>query len=175
MTSLCLESAAEEAALRCVFVSEELSPVLTALKDALGERLVAVVLFGSQARGEAEKTSDWDLLLIARDLPAGSLKRHLTLKRALPPLWRGRIALLAKTPEEFEVRLPALYLDIAHDGIILYDPTGYAAQKLARIRQLRLEAGLERREWAGELIWDWTRPPTGPWKIEWDGVDGIPT
>lgn len=152
-----------------------LSPALTALKDALGESLITVVLFGSQARGDAHETSDWDLLLIARDLPAGTLNRHFALKGALPPGWRGRIALLAKTPEEFEARLPALYLDIALDGVILYDPTGYAAQKLARIQQLRQEAELVRRERAGDLIWEWIRPPTGPWKIEWDGIDGIPT
>ncbi len=151
-----------------------LSPALTALKDALGDRLVALVLFGSQARGEADEASDWDLLLIAKDLPTGTLKRHFALKRALPPLWRGRIALLAKTPEEFEARLPALYLDIADDGILLYDPTEYAARKLRRIRELRLEAGLERRDRAGELIWEWAEPPTGLWKIEWDGIDGIP-
>ena len=151
-----------------------LAPVLAALKSALGERLMALVLFGSRARGEADESSDWDLLLIARDLPPGTLQRHLALKRTLPPGWRGRVALLAKTPEEFEARLPALYLDIAQDGIILYDPIGYAAGKLARVRQLQREAGLERREWAGELIWDWTRPPDGPWKIEWDGIDGIP-
>jgi predicted nucleotidyltransferase len=156
-------------------IATELSPVLTALKSAFGERLIALVLFGSQARGEGGETSDWDLLLIAKELSLGSLKRHLALKRALPPLWRGRVALLAKTPEEFEARLPALYLDIAHDGIVLYDPTGYAARRLARIRQLREEAGLERRERGGELVWDWTRPPVGPWKIEWDGVDGIPS
>ena len=153
----------------------QLAPVLRALKDALGEELVAVVLFGSQARGEADTTSDWDLLLIADHLPAGTLERHLTLKHALPPRWRGRIALLAKTPGEFEARLPALYLDIAHDGVILYDPHGYAANKLSRIRQLRQEAGLVRRERMGESIWEWTRPPAGPWKIEWDGIDGIPT
>ena len=155
--------------------TEALAPVLAALRDALGERLVAVVLFGSQARGDADDSSDWDLLLIATGLPTGTLKRYLALKGALPPGWRGRVALLAKTPEEFEARLPALYLDIAHDGIILHDPAGYAARKLARVRQLRQEAGLVRREWAGELIWDWVKPPTGPWKIEWDGIDGIPT
>ena len=136
--------------------------------------IIAIILFGSQARGEADETSDWDLLLIASDLPVGTLERHFALKRALPPDWRGRIALLAKTAEEFEARLPALFLDIAEDGVILHDPTGYAARKLARIRQLRQQAGLERRERGGELIWDWTRPPTGPWKIEWDGIDGIP-
>ena len=137
--------------------------------------LIAIVLFGSRARGEADETSDWDLLLIARDLPDGGLKRHLALKRALPKLWRGRVALLAKTPEEFEARLPALYLDIAQDGITLYDPQGYAARKLARVQQLRQAAGLVRRKRAGELIWEWDRPPTGPWRIEWGGIDGIPT
>lgn len=151
-----------------------LLPIVAALKDALGEHIISLVLYGSQARGEADETSDWDLLLIAENLPAGTLKRNLALKRVLPPGWRGRTTLLAKTPKEFEARLPALYLDIAYDGVILYDPTGYASQKLARVRQLRQEAGLVRRERAGQLIWDWTKPPAGPWKIEWDGVDGIP-
>jgi predicted nucleotidyltransferase len=137
-----------------------LAPVLNALKAALGKHLIAVVLFGSRARGDADERSDWDLMLIASSLPRGVLKRHLALKRALPSQWHGRIALLAKTPEEFERRLPALFLDIAHDGIILYDPQGYADRKLHRIRQLRKEAGLERRERAGELIWDWIKPPT---------------
>jgi predicted nucleotidyltransferase len=136
--------------------------------------IIAIILFGSQARGEPSRTSDWDLLLIANDLPVGTLERHFALKRALPPGWRGRIALLTRTPEEFEARLPALYLDIAEDGVILHDPTGYAARKLARVRQLRQQAGLVRREREGDLIWDWTRPPSGPWKIDWDGIDGIP-
>ena len=46
-------------------IAEELtalSPVLDALRNGLGDDLVAVVLFGSQARGEADPQSDWDLL-----------------------------------------------------------------------------------------------------------------
>lgn len=40
-----------------------------ALRAGLGERLVAVVLFGSQACGDHRLESDWDLLVIAKGLP----------------------------------------------------------------------------------------------------------
>lgn len=152
-----------------------LAPVVEALRAALGEQLIALVLFGSRARAEADETSDWDLLLIAGELPAGRLKRHFALKRALPQDWRGQTALLAKTPAEFEAHLPALYLDIAQDGIILYDSQRYAADKLARIRIRQAEAGLQRQRQGDDLIWTWTTPPVGPWRVEWEGVHGIQT
>jgi uncharacterized protein len=59
------------------------------LKGGLGDKLIAVVLFGSRARGDANEDSDWDLLLIARDLPERVLRRHLWLKGMLPVVWRG--------------------------------------------------------------------------------------
>ena len=43
--------------------------VVAALQNALGDRLIAVVLFGSRARGEVAPRSDWDFLVIAEDLP----------------------------------------------------------------------------------------------------------
>ena len=43
-------------------------------RAASPDRLVAVVLFGSRARGEGSETSDWDLLVIAEGLPP----RHST-------------------------------------------------------------------------------------------------
>jgi predicted nucleotidyltransferase len=45
-------------------LSVVLAPVLETLRNGLGDDLVAVVLFGSRARGEAGPESDWDLLLI---------------------------------------------------------------------------------------------------------------
>src|SRR5262249_12250021 len=45
------------------------------LAGALGDRLVAVVLFGSVARGDAGAGSDVDLLIVARDLPEGQFAR----------------------------------------------------------------------------------------------------
>lgn len=38
-----------------------LTEVVTALKQGLGDQLVAVLLFESRARGEADEASDWAL------------------------------------------------------------------------------------------------------------------
>ncbi len=96
----------------------------------MGDDLVAVVLFGSRARGEAHEGSDWDVLVIARRLPKRTLERAFLLKRMLPAEHRGGVSLLAKTPEEFMAGLPDLYLDIALDGVILYDTGCYMAERL---------------------------------------------
>ena len=101
--------------------------VVSALETGLGDRLVAIILFGSHARGEASAASDWDMLVIATGLPRRAFERHIALKRMLPTECRGAISLVAKTPDEFEAHLPSLYLDIALDGQILYDLRSYAA------------------------------------------------
>jgi predicted nucleotidyltransferase len=46
-----------------------LSKLVTALQEGLRERLVALVLCDSRARGQARPASDWDLFIIAADLP----------------------------------------------------------------------------------------------------------
>lgn len=144
-----------------------LDPVVTALRNGLGDRLVAVVLFGSRARGEADRDSDWDLLVIARDLPPKIFQRHLYIKRLLPEDWRGRVAILAKTPKEFEAGVPALFLDVALDGMILYDPHHYMSHRLGYLRTLIRERGLQRVQVGRELLWRWERPPGPEWSIDW--------
>ena len=152
---------------------EELASVIESLQRTLGDQLLALVLFGSRARGDAQADSDWDILLIAEELPAGLLQRHFFLKRALPDEWRGRIALLAKTREEFEGGFPSPYLDIGQDGLILHDPHGYAAQRLTRIRELTSLARLRRERRGGGWAWRWEKPPQGDWRIDWEGLSGI--
>ena len=44
--------------------------VVRTLVEAFADRLMAVVLFGSQARGEARPGSDHDLLVVIENLPA---------------------------------------------------------------------------------------------------------
>jgi predicted nucleotidyltransferase len=138
-----------------------------ALERGLGNRLVALVLFGSRARGEAREDSDWDLLVLAHNLPARPFRRHRLLKQMLPPAERGRISLLAKTPQEFEASLPALYLDIALDAVVLYDPDRYIADRLARLRQLINEKGLRRERTGRDLVWHWQEFPGFGWTVEW--------
>lgn len=145
-----------------------MKPVIDALKQALSDNLVAVVLFGSRARGEADENSDWDLLVIARHLPEKPFKRHLYLKKMLPDIWRGQVAILAKTPEEFEAYLPSLFLDIALDGSILYDSDGYIADRLNRVQRLIQRYGLQREQSGTELIWRWQSFPGFDWSLEWE-------
>jgi len=142
-------------------------PVVAALRTALGDRLVAVVLFGSRARGEASAGSDWDLLIIAEGLPEKPFERHLVLTRALPPSCEA-VSLLARTPEEFEAHVSSLYLDIALDGKILYDPQGYATARLSSLCRLMERKGLYRERIEAGDVWEWSTEPLGPWALEWE-------
>jgi hypothetical protein len=54
------------------------------LRELYGERLHDVVLFGSQARGDAHPESDIDLLVVLDEVPS----RRRELDRADPVLWR---------------------------------------------------------------------------------------
>jgi predicted nucleotidyltransferase len=141
--------------------------LVMALQEGLGERLVAVVLYGSRARDQAREASDWDLFVIATDLPARLWERHLLLKRFLPALYRGAVSLLAKTPQEFEKKIFSLYLDIAQDGKILFDPQGYAHRRLAALQRLMAETGLYRKESRGGQVWRWQQKPRQPWELQW--------
>lgn len=147
-----------------------LGQAVEALQRSLGDRLISVVLFGSRARGEAREDSDWDLLVLARDLPSRLFQRHRVLKQMLPAAERGRLSLLAKTPQEFEASLPALYLDIALDGIVLYDPELYIADKLVALRQMIGKKGLHRERAGRDLIWRWHEFPGFGWVVEWEGA-----
>jgi predicted nucleotidyltransferase len=135
-----------------------------ALSNVLGDRLVAVALFGSRARDQAGTQSDWDLLVLVRGLPESPLERLISLKQLLPPGCEA-VSLLPRTPEEFEDHISSLYMDVALDGKILYDPQGYLAERLSHLRRLIEDMGLY-REWteAGQE-WRWRKQPTGPWAL----------
>jgi predicted nucleotidyltransferase len=147
---------------------EWLGEVVAALEQQLGSDLVAVVLFGSHARGDHREESDWDLLVIARTLPASPFERGRTLRSWLPPICRARVSVIAKTPEEFEADIPALWLDIALDGIVLYDALDYAAKRLGRLRRLIDRMGLIRERRGHDLVWRWKQFPGFTWSLTWE-------
>ena len=60
-------------------------------------------------------------------------------------------------------------MQVEEDGIILYDPEGYMAGKLARIREIIEEAGLYQVHRDSELMWLWKCQPALHWAIERDG------
>lgn len=90
------------------------------------------------------------------------------ISRLLPLSPGGGISVLARTPTEFDSQLSSLYLDIALDGTVLYDPQGYAAERLASIRRVIEDAGLNRERTESGDIWRWKKePPLGRWHLEW--------
>jgi predicted nucleotidyltransferase len=147
----------------------DLDQIILSLRRGLGDSLVAIILFGSKARGDEHPDSDWDLFVIAHNLPERRLKRHSAIKDMLPDPLRGKVSLLAKTREEFEASLPALYLDIALDGIIQYDPKEYAQEKIKLLRNMIKRKGLKRTRTGRDFIWQWDEFPGFGWSLEWEG------
>lgn len=146
---------------------KEITPVVRALQEGLGRGLVAIVLFGSRARGDAREESDWDILIIARDLPERQIERYRMVKAILPPNWRSRVSILTKTVDEFESVLPSLYLEIALDGLILFDPEGYAKNQLQKLRRLIQAKGLSRERRGHDFVWLWGTFPGFGWSLRW--------
>ncbi|MFQ6014672.1 MAG: nucleotidyltransferase domain-containing protein [Anaerolineae bacterium] len=119
-----------------------LRDVVAVFKEHLGPDLIALVLYGSWARGETRPGSDVDLLLIARHLPSNRFERAAYVHSPVTGQFERRISVLAKEPAEFEGHFPSLYLDIGLDGVILYDSDEYMVSKLARIREIDESSGL---------------------------------
>ncbi len=134
------------------------------LREALGDRLVSVVLFGSVARGEAGPHSDIDLFIVLEEAPRGMTRRRALLepvREALTPaleaLWdRGIYAdfvEIIRTREEAR-RFHPVYLDMTQEAVLLYDKENFMAGVLERLRK-RLEAlGAQRKRLGNVWYWD---------------------
>ncbi len=138
-----------------------------ALKAHFGDRLVALVLFGSVARGEATPFSDIDMLIVVSGLPPGRLARQRLLEpvdQVVDPvlaelreqgIWTDLSPIL-KTPEEAQ-RLSPLYFDMVEDARILYERDGFFSNVLDRLRASFRRLGAQRRRLG--RIWYWDLKP----------------
>jgi len=152
-------------------IKELLHPLVESLQEAMGQNLIAVVLFGSRARGKTTKASDWDIFVLAHLLPLSPMKRYAYLRGVCNEEVEEGVSFLAKTKEEFEAGFPSFYLDLALDGITLFDTSGYMEARLRRIRQIIQEAGLRRERIAGGFFWNWNKYPGPEWEISWKGFE----
>ena len=113
----------------------------------LSFEVIGSVIFGSFAGGKATGESDLDLLVVGLGLPEKLHRRArqiAEIKRTLPDLPLD-VSLL--TQEEtfcnFANHNP-LFLDIAEDGILLFDRDGTLAEAMQETRQYVRERGITR-------------------------------
>ena len=135
----------------------------------MGDRLISMVLFGSRARGDAKETSDYDLFIVAEELPPKPFKRVLFIRTPLRGQFEEKFCIIAKTPEEVLSDFPPLFLDLGLDGIILFDTNDFFKNLKEKIRNIIHEAGLQRKRDDGEFHWEWRNPPGKGWEITWSG------
>ena len=106
---------------------EALAQFLSRLETAHGDVIRRVILFGSQARGDADEESDVDLLIVARDVESAREIRDFYIQ--VLPSW---ITILYYSEEEYreDQRLkPPLYVNIRRDGVELWNPEAQEAEE----------------------------------------------
>lgn len=124
----------------------QLDVAIKNLVDRLGDRLVAVALFGSFARGEQAEHSDIDLLVVARGMERG-FERRFQIYDSVQPIVKRDVTLVDVDESDIfreDLVVNAFLLNAAWDGKILYDPSGNLGELFKRIKKLIEVADLER-------------------------------
>jgi len=80
--------------------------IINILKDHFGDKLIALVVFGSYARGDFMEGSDIDLFAIIEGLPKRHFERTTLMSSLLTPNFSRPITVIAKTKREFLSAFP---------------------------------------------------------------------
>ncbi len=92
------------------------------LSQHYGDRLVQLVLFGSQARGEAAMDSDVDVLVVLRgDVPHPGLEidAMMDIIYDLTLRYECALSVLPVSEEDFRTRQSPLLMNVRREGICL--------------------------------------------------------
>ena len=106
-------------------IPERLKPILTELKHGLqeiyGDRLRAVVLFGSQARGEATEDSDVDVAVVLDDFENAYREsdRYAELLYNLFLKYQELITSVPMREQEWRRCDWRLYRNVRREGVVL--------------------------------------------------------
>ncbi len=144
--------------------------IVNLLKNHFEDKLIAIVVFGSYARGDFKESSDIDLFAIIEGLPQRHFERTTLISSLVTPHFSRGITVIAKTKGEFLSAFPPLYLDLALDGKVAYDTHGFVKERSTQIRAIIEQAGIFReKRGTREHRWHWHLPPRGGWAIDWQG------
>lgn len=135
-----------------------------------GQRLRSIVLYGSVARGSASPTSDLDFMLVVDGLDRSYGRRinQLVSQELDPSLVKekaylgqhgcsGELSNIVYSPEESRV-FRLIYLDIIHDGRILFDHQNHFQNIAASLKSRLDRTGTRRVDLTGGG-WYWDLKP----------------
>jgi len=89
-------------------------------RDAFGERLHRLILYGSHARGDATEESDVDLLVVLKGkVDSGTENRAHAVENSLFDPGTSPLSILTVSAEEFATRNLPLYRNVRAEGELL--------------------------------------------------------
>lgn len=112
------------------------------LTERLDVRLI--LLFGSQARGDTHRTSDYDLFVLADDLPHDYWARQEMLRQDKSP-WVDVVAFTVREAQELIHR--GLILDALLDGVLVWGEEALLKSLQERARQHLVRYSLRKTPW----------------------------
>ena len=133
------------------------------------ENVVGAAIYGSVARGDYRSTSDVDTLVVSKELPrslAKRIDRFLEVEKKL----EGELSFLASrgihthlswTPLTLDelAEVPPVVLDIAEEGIVVFERNGVLTELLASVRDKLAEIGAKKlrigKTWCWDLGFGW--------------------
>lgn len=140
-------------------VQELTRDILGSVLKSFKSDIEGIALFGSVARGEKSAKSDVDILIFTRS-EGDRIRRDLEAYQALRPIRaKYKVDTTVITLNLKEVKdVTAPLINIAHDGLILFDAEGKVKGFLENVRRAVREAGLTRYKIKDAYGWEPKRP-----------------
>jgi len=128
--------------------------VVNAFCQVFKDELVALVLYGSYARGEQKKSSDIDLLIVLKKIDDRYevFKKFIQVEKILEQSFYKKLKEKGFDPYispvfldvENATRFRPLYIDIVFDAKILYDKDNIMKETFERVKKRLEELGAKR-------------------------------